>query len=121
MERYDTLIDGDEVALETPEGEVTVGSMADVCEILGGETYTIEYDDAAQATAWLRTDDEGTVSFDVRETVADLDFDRTFVEKVAREPIDRTGPDGYPRRTERFAELLDAIWSSKGQVDLDEV
>lgn len=121
MERYDTRIADDVLYLETPDGEIEVGSMTAVCELLGGETYTVEYDPEAAAMAWLDVDEDDELTFDVRETIADLDFDERFVRKVAGEPLDRETPEGHPRRTDRFAELMRTIWDSRGSVDPSEL
>lgn len=122
MDRYDTRIDADDTLyVESGEGELEVGDMSDVCEILGGDTYTLEYDEKARATGWLRTDEDGTISFDVRETIDEMDFDERFVRKLADAAIDRETPEGYPERTARFAELMREIWDSKGAVDIDDL
>lgn len=120
MERYDTRIDDDTLFIEVGDQDLEVGALEDICEIVGGESYTIEYDKKAQATSWISTDDDGTLTFDVRETLADMDYNETIVEKIADQPIDATDPDGYPIRTARFAELMQEIWDSKGAVDLSE-
>ncbi len=117
MERFDTRIDDGYLYIETPEGELEVGAMDDVVELLG-ETYTLEYDDEARAAAWLNTEPDGTITFDVRETLAGMDFDEAFVKRVAGWSTAET-PDGYPRRTEQFAELMAEIWDAKGNVEID--
>jgi len=120
MERYETRIDGDTLFIEVGDRDLKIGSLTDICEIVGGEHYTIEYDEKAQATSWISTDDDGTITFDVRETIADMDYNDTIVEKIADQPIDATDEDGYPIRTARFAELMQEIWDSKGAIDLSE-
>jgi DNA-dependent RNA polymerase auxiliary subunit epsilon len=119
MQRYDTRIDDGTLYIEVGEEDMEMGSMDDVCEILGGETYTLEYDEKAQAAGWLQTEDDGTITFDVRETIDDVDYNETFVEKMAEEPLDRETPDGYPVRTAAFADLMAEIWDSKGSYELD--
>ncbi|SFR91586.1 hypothetical protein SAMN05216559_0942 [Halomicrobium zhouii] len=118
MQRYDTRIDDGTLYIEAGEGDLEIGSMDDVCEILG-ESYTLEYDEEAQAAGWLQTDEDGTITFDVRETIDDLDYNETFVEKMAEEPLDRENPDGYPVRTAAFADLMGEIWDSKGSYELE--
>lgn len=120
MERYDTRIDDGTLYIEAGDDGLEIGSMDDICEILGGETYTLQYEeDAAKAAGWLQTDEDGTITFDVRETIDDLDYDNTFVTKMADEPIDRTTPDGYPIRTAEFANLMAEIWDAKGNIELE--
>lgn len=119
MERYDTRIDDGTLYIEVGEDDVEIGSIDDICEMLGGETYTLEYSDEAQAAGWLQTDDDGTITFDIRETIDDMDYDETFVEKMVEEPIDRTTPDGRPVRTAEFADLMAEIWDAKGNIELE--
>ncbi len=120
MDRYDTRIEDDTLYIEAEGDDLEVGSMADVCEILGGDSYTIEYEeDAVKAARWLRTDPDGTLSFDVRETIDDMDYDASFVKKIAAEPLDRETAEGYPARTAEFAELMAEIWDSKGNVEIE--
>lgn len=120
MERHATRIDGDTLFIEVGDQDLEIGELTDICEIVGGETYTLEYDEKAQATSWISTDDDGTITFDVRETLADMDYNNTIVEKIADQPIDVTDEDGYPIRTATFAELMQEIWDSKGAIDLSE-
>jgi len=120
MERYATRIDDDTLFIEVGDENLEVGALSDICEIVGGETYTLEYDEKAQATSWISTDDDGTITFDVRETLTDMDYNKTIVEKVAEEPLDVDDDDGYPVRTAKFAQLMQEIWDSKGAIDLSE-
>jgi len=120
MERYATRIDDDILFIEVGEQDLEVGDLSEICEIVGGDTYTLEYDAKAQATSWIATDEDGTITFDVRETLADMDYNETIVEKIANKPIDATNNEGYPVRTAKFAELMQEIWDSKGAIDLSE-
>ncbi|NLV10221.1 hypothetical protein ACAH01_11120 [Halomicrobium sp. HM KBTZ05] len=120
MERYDTRIDDDTLFVEVGDDDLEIGRLDDIYDLVGGETYTIEYSEKAQAAAWLTTDDDGTFTFDVRETLADMDYNETIVEKLASKPVDATNTDGYPVRTATFAQLMMEIWDSKGTVDLSE-
>lgn len=119
MQRYETRIDDGTLYIEAGEDDLEIGSMDDICELLGGETYTLEYDEEAQTVGWLQTDDDGTITFDIRETIDDMDYDETFVTKIRREPLDRTTPDGYRVRTAEFADLMANIWDSKGNFELE--
>lgn len=118
MDRYDTRIEDGTLYLDGGGGSLEVGPMADVVDILG-ETYTLEYDEEAQAAAWLRTEADGTITFDVRETIAEIDFNDAFVSRLTGEPLDVETEDGYPIRTAAFADLLRDIWDSKGNVEID--
>lgn len=119
MERYDTRIDDGTLYIETDGDDLEIGSMDEICELLGGETYTIEYDDEARAAGWLQTDEDGTITFDVRDTIDDMDYDDTFVERMAAEPLDRETSAGYRVRTAEFADLMAEIWDSKGNVEIE--
>lgn len=120
MERYDPRIEDDTLFVEVGDKDLEIGSLEDICAILGGESYTLEYGEKARATSWIDTDDDGTITFDVRETLADMAYSKTIVDRIANQPIDATNPDGYPIRTAKFAELMQEIWDSKGSVDLSE-
>jgi hypothetical protein len=119
MERFQTRIDDDGVLyVEGPDDWLEVGAMDDVVELVGGETYTLEYGERQQAVSWLNTDEDGTITFDVRETIDDVSFDREFVTNLANTGLE-TGPDGYPKRTAFFADMMTEIWDSKGNLDYD--
>lgn len=116
MKRYRTDVRGGTLHLERDDGWMRVGAMDDICELVGGEEYSIEYDERERAAAWLN-DDEGTVTFDVRDTLADLTFDDEFVGLVAQVGMDEVDEEGYPLRTSVFADMLTRIWDSKGDID----
>lgn len=118
MERFDARVDGDTYYVDSPEGELAVGAMSDIVELLG-ETYTIEYDEEQQIAGWLQTEEGGTISFDVRETLAGMDYDETMVRKIAGWRLDVETPEGYPRRTAEFADLMAEIWDSKGTIEVE--
>jgi len=118
MERFQTRIDDGTLYVEDGGGWIEVGAMDDVVELVGGETYTLEYGERQQAVSWLDTDDQGRITFDVRETIDDLSFDREFVTNLANTGLD-PGPDDYPRRTMFFADMMVEIWDSKGALDYD--
>ncbi|MFC4990272.1 hypothetical protein [Saliphagus infecundisoli] len=115
MKRYETDVRNGVLYLETDDDWIEIGPMDDICELVGGETYTIEYDERQRQVSWLDTDD-GELTFDVRETLADVDYDRDFVENIT--PIDgeKTDDEGYPMRASVFADLMTDIWDSKGNL-----
>lgn len=119
MKRYDTRINDGTLYIEDDEDDLEIGTMDDICEILGGESYTIEYNEEAQAAGWLQTDEDGTITFDIPETIDELDYDKTFVQKMVAQPIDQMTPEGYPLRTVEFADLMAEIWDSKGNIELE--
>ena len=116
MRRYETRIEDGVLAVETDEGWLTVGEMDDVTSLLG-ETYEIQYDERERTAAWLQTDEDGTLTFPVAETIADLTFDREFVGLLETTDLDAADEDGVPRRTAFFADMMREIWDSKGNLD----
>jgi len=117
MKRYETDVQDDVLSVEADDGWLEIGSMADVRRLVGGATYTLEYDDRQRAVGWLDTDSNGTLSFDVGETIAGMDFDREFVATLESIYGDETDGEGVPRRAAVFADLMTAIWDAKGSLD----
>jgi DNA-dependent RNA polymerase auxiliary subunit epsilon len=118
MERYETKIADGTVSVGSGDDWLTVGTLADVFDIVGGEEYTIEYDETkATAYDWLDTDEAGAMRFDVRETIDEMTYPAEFVEELADRSLDAGPDETYPERTRYFAELLVDIWDSKGNLD----
>ena len=117
MERHETRISEGTLSIEAGGEWREVGEMDDIYELVGGETYTIEYDERQRTRSWLDTDEEGKLTFDVRETLAEMDYDDEFVATVMDASLDETDAAGYPHRTSLFAELMQHIWDSKGNLD----
>jgi hypothetical protein len=90
--------------------------MEDIYDLVGGRTYDIEYDDAQRLMAWVDAPD-GTMTIDVAEVIADMDYDAEFVGRLADASLDRLTDDGYPERTARFADRMTAIWDAKGALE----
>lgn len=118
MKRHDTRIEGDEIFVETDDGWLEVGSLDDLYDRFGGETYTIEYEDFGRAVDWLSLDEDGTMTFDVRETLAEMDYPSDFVADLRAR--DLSADEGVPERTAYFADFMRTVWDSKGAVDADE-
>ncbi|MFC7215846.1 hypothetical protein ACFQO4_17390 [Saliphagus sp. GCM10025334] len=113
MKRYETRVEGGTVYLETDEGDLEIGDLDTIVDVIGNETYTITYDEKQRTQAWLETDEEGRVTFDVRETIVDLDHRREFVEKMRA--IDRSEETyGLPERAVEFAEEIVSIFEQQG-------
>ncbi|WP_222912942.1 hypothetical protein [Natrinema sp. SYSU A 869] len=115
--RYEPRIADETLYLEREGNSLEVGSMEHIVELAGGETYTIEYTDRQSAAAWLETDDENAITFDVREAVGDLPHTPDLVTNLENCPLEETTDDGYPKRTTLFVDLLTEIWDSKGNLD----
>jgi hypothetical protein len=118
MQRYDTKIDDGILYIEWEDDWLEVGSMAAIEELLGGDTYEIEYDETQSKVPWLEDSlDEKTLTFDVTETILDMDFNQEFVQEVAEEPIDETRSEGQSARTDTFAEKMRDIFEAQGRED----
>lgn len=116
MKRYGTEFRGEDLYLETDDGWIEVGSIEDIHDLVGGETYTLEYDERQRTVGWLDTDSDGTITFEVRETLADMSYDEEFVGNVVSVEEGATDEEGYPLRTSVFADLMTTIWDSKGNL-----
>ncbi|WP_207586567.1 hypothetical protein [Halomontanus rarus] len=116
MDRYDTDVRDGVLFLESTDGWLEIGRLDDICELVGGETYTLEYDERQRQVDWLDTDEEGKLSFDVRETLTEMDFNDEFVGNIEPVDADETDEDGYPLRASVFADMMTNIWDSKGDL-----
>lgn len=117
MKRHEMRERDGTLEIERAEGWMTVGELDEIVDIVGDETYTIEYDDEASSVPWLSTGEDNTISFEVRETVVSMTHPTEFVEELADRPLDG---DPHPERTEFFADFMVRVWESKGQLDDDD-
>lgn len=115
MDRHHTRIEHGVLSIERGQDWLKVGEMDAIYELVGGKTYTVQYDDRQASVAWLDTDD-GELTFDVHDTLSGMPFVEEFVENLANTPLDEQEEEGYPLRTELFAELVMRIWDSKGDL-----
>ena len=115
--RYEPRIKDGTLYLDGEGRSLEVGSMDHVVELAGGETYTIEYTDRQSAAAWLETDDDNRITFDVREVVGELPHTPDLVTNLENAPLDETTDDGYPKRTALFVDLFTEILDSKGNLE----
>ena len=120
MRRFESKIEDGTLYVEGRDGWIEVGTVDNIVELVGGETYTIEYDDYAQAVDWVDTDEEGRLTFDVVETVEGFSFQEDFVTQLADVDLDRKDEDGYPMRTSFYADMMTSIWDSKGNLDMSD-
>jgi hypothetical protein len=120
MERHPTRIEDGRLYVETEDGDLRVGSMEDVLSITDGETYTITYEeDYARVTDWLDLNEDGEMTFEVRETIASMSYPGQFVGQLEERSVD-AGDEEIPERTRYFAETMIRIWEAKGNLDDDE-
>lgn len=115
--RYEATLDGGTLHLVGDDDRVEVGPMDGIVEVMGGETYTLEYTDEQAGAAWLRTGDEASITLEVRDALLDWGYTPDLVENVRRTPRNETGESGYSYRLELFVDLVTDIWDAKGDVD----
>ncbi|WP_435102913.1 hypothetical protein [Halarchaeum sp. P4] len=114
--RYQTKIEDETFAVETDDGWLEVGDVEDIIDLFGGETYVLEYSDKQASVAWLDTDEDNTITVDVRETMETMSYTDDFVSKLASTPLDEETDEGYPKRTDLYVALMREILDSKGNV-----
>ncbi len=116
MERYETVVEDDILFLDLGADRFEVGDVDEIVGLVGGETYEVEYDgDHSQVVEWLDLDEDHTLEIDVRETLTDMDFPESFVRKLAER--DGETDSGHDARAAYFAEMMAAIWESKGNLE----
>ncbi|NHN60713.1 MULTISPECIES: hypothetical protein [Halorussus] len=115
MERYEPeCVDGT-LFLVADDDRVEVGAVDDVVAAVGGDTYSIEYDQKQRTQPWLDTDD-GVLEIDVRETVTTLPHTEETVSEL-REYGMETERYGLPRRTVEFADRFVDVLERQGRED----
>ena len=114
--RHGARVEDGMLYLERKNAPLRIGSMDAVVELLGGESYTIEYTDRQSTVSWLSTDRNNNITFDVRDTLTEWVYTPEFVATLERCPVDETGTSGHPLRTEVFVEMVTNIWDSKGNL-----
>lgn len=115
--RYDGVVENGTLYLEGDGTRIEVGPMDAVVDLIGGETYTLEYNDRQSTVAWLSTDEDNTITFNVREELVDWAYTEELVTNVGESPLDQTGESGHPIRTEVFVDMVTSIWDAKGNMD----
>lgn len=116
-ERYGARVADGTLYLERGTHSLEIGQMAAIVELIGGETYTLEYTAQQGAVSWLETDDDDTLTLDVREELIGWAYTPELVTNLEDCSLEKTGNHGYPLRTEVFVDLVTDIWDSKGNVD----
>ncbi|WP_408960266.1 hypothetical protein [Natrinema sp. 74] len=115
--RYEPQVEDGTLYLEHERTRLEVGTMDQIVELVGGETYTLEYTARQGAAAWLSTDDDETITFDVRDAVREMPHTPDLVSNLENCPIDESTADGVPKRTALFVDLITEIWDSKGNLE----
>jgi hypothetical protein len=113
MNRYTPdVIDGT-LFLVQGDDRVEIGTVDHVVDAVGGETYTIEYDQRQRKQPWLQTD-EGELEIDIREAVTTLSHDGETVSEIRTYDL-QTGLYGLPTRTVEFADTMVEILERQGR------
>lgn len=108
MARYEPECADDTLFLSAEHDRIEVGTVDDIVDAIGGETYAIEYDEKQRTQSWLDTD-EGILEIDVRETVTTLAHTEETVSKLHEYDME-TDRYGLPTRTVEFAnEFIDIL------------
>lgn len=113
MKRYEPECQDGTLFLVYEDDRIEIGAVDDVVAALGGDTYSIEYDEKQRTQPWLETDD-GTLDVDVRETVTTLPHTEETVSEL-REYDMGTDRYGLPRRTYEFANVVADILEQQGE------
>lgn len=115
--RYGTRIEDGTFSVELEDGWLEVGDVEEIVTLFGGPEYVIEYTDQQAATAWLNTDEDGTITVDVRETMETMTYNEEFVANLVEAPLDETDPKGHPKRTVRYVEAMRDVFDQQGSRD----
>lgn len=113
MKRYEPECADGTLTLVADDDRVEVGSLDDVVAAVGGETYTIEYDESQRKTPWLDTDD-GVLEIDVRDAVTSLPHAPETVDAIRDVDMD-TDRYGLPTRTVEFADRFVDVLEEQGR------
>lgn len=112
MKRYEPeCVDGT-LYLVAGDDRVEVGSVDDVVAAVGGDAYTIEYDEKQRTQPWLENDD-GVLEVDVREMVTTLYHTEETVSELCEYDM-RTAQYGLPTRAVVFADRFVDILEQQG-------
>ena len=115
MKRYEPECQDGTLFLVAGDDRVEVGAVDDVVDAMGGDTYTIQYDDKQRTQPWLETDD-GRLDVDVRESVTTLSHTEELVSDLREYDMD-TARYGLPTRTYKFADMVVDILEQQGGSD----
>lgn len=117
MERYEPECEDGVLYLVSGDDRVEIGLIDDVVDAIGGETYTIEYDEKQRMQPWLQTD-EGALDIDVRDAATSMNHTNELVSELREYDMD-TARYGLPTRTVEFANSLVDILEQQGAQEED--
>ena len=110
--RFATVVEGEYVRVQTPEGLLSVAAFEDVIEAVGGPAWTIEYSDwHRERYPDLDTSDEG-LTVDVRDMVEAMEHDERFVTTLRAMPATPASDEELSPRAGLFVgKLLENLQS----------
>jgi hypothetical protein len=92
MDRHFVRIEGETCVIDGADDQLPIGPIDAVVATVGGEEYVVEYDDEAASSPWLATDDDGTLTVDVRSAVDELPLPETVYDELGS--LDGSRTDG---------------------------
>jgi hypothetical protein len=91
MPRYDTFVEDGTIYVQTSDGRLEVGDVADALSVVGGPSWTITYtEEAKQRHPDIDTYDEG-LTVDVVDMMQAMTHSERFVRTLTAQP--RETPD----------------------------
>lgn len=115
--RHGARIEDETLYIERDDDLLELGPIAGVIDLMGGNTYTLEYTAQQSSASWLETDENDTIRIDVREELVNWVYTDEFVTQIEGCSLEQIGESGYPIRTEVFVDLVTEIWDSKGDLE----
>ena len=112
MKRYEPECWDGTLFLVAGDERVKIGNLDDIVDLVGGETYVIEYDERQRKQPWLDTDD-GVLEIDVHDSVTTITHTEALVAELRKYDMG-TDRYGLPERTVKFANLLVGIFERQG-------
>jgi len=106
MTRYATFVESGTVYVGSEDGEVEVGEVEDILDVIGGPAWTITYTDAAKERhPGMDTSDEGLV-VDVVDMIQAMTHGEKFVRTLQAHPVETAAEDEMAPRTGLFVGKL---------------
>ncbi|RJT07175.1 hypothetical protein [Halococcus sp. IIIV-5B] len=115
--RYESRIKDGVFYVQSDNSWLEVGSVDNIVELLGGETYTLEYTNMEASAAWLKTTKDNTIEVNIRDVLKSMSYQGDFVTNLKNCPLNEDSTTEHPKRTELYASLMIEILDSKGNLE----
>lgn len=114
MKQYKPKCEEGTLLLVADDEQVEIGAVDQIVDAIGGETFTLEYDEEQQTQPWLDLDENNALEIDVREAVTTMHHPEDLVSDVRKHDlsIDRYG---IPERAMVFADKFVDILNEHGK------